>query len=199
MVTGRDDWRAFSRLSAAIVCRSVVFIGMGSFIVLFMHQERGVSDGFAAASLFVFYIGGAFGTAIGGRLAHRWARTTILRWSYLLAIPVVAGMLLVPGPLAWLFIALASIVLYVPFSLHVTLGHHYLPSHMGTASGVTLGLAVSVGGLASPAIGALADRVGLELALLPLIALPLLAFLVLIGVKDPQVETAEEDLKPVAG
>jgi FSR family fosmidomycin resistance protein-like MFS transporter len=50
---------------------------------------------------------------------------------------------------------------------------------------VTLGLAVSVGGLASPAIGALADRVGLEYALLPLIALPVLAWIVLVGPRDP--------------
>lgn len=185
---GRDDWRAFARMSVAIVCRSIVFVGMGSFIVLFMHQYRGVGDGLASASLFVFYIGGAFGTAIGGHLARRWPRTTILRWSYLLAVPVVAGMLLVPGPLAWVFIALASVVLYVPFSLHVTLGQDYLPRHMGTASGVTLGLAVSVGGLASPAIGALADSIGLEYALLPLIALPAIAFLVLLGMRDPHVE-----------
>jgi FSR family fosmidomycin resistance protein-like MFS transporter len=158
---------------------------MGSFIVLFMHEHRGVSDTLAATSLFVVYLGGAFGTAIGGHLARRFPRVAILRWSYLLAVPVVAGMLLIPGPAAWLFIALASVVLYVPFSLHVTLGQDVLPRHMGTASGVTLGLAVSVGGLASPAIGALADRVGLEYALLPLIALPVLAWIVLVGPRDP--------------
>lgn len=191
--TGRDDWPAFIRMSAAIICRSIVFVGIGSFIVLFMRQDRGVSDMLASASLFVFYIGGAFGTAIGGRLARRWARTRILRWSYLIAVPVIAGMLLVPGPLAWVFIALASVVLYVPFSLHVTLGQDCLPRHMGTASGVTLGLAVSVGGLASPAIGALADGIGLEYALLPLIALPLVAFLVLIGLRDPQVDEPEDE------
>src|SRR5699024_8015701 len=83
---------------------------------------RGVNEDLASASLFVFYIGGAFGTAIGGYLARRWPRTTILRWAYVLAVPVLAGLLLTPGPLAWTFIALASIVLYVPFSLHVTLG-----------------------------------------------------------------------------
>lgn len=184
-VVGRDDWPAFIRISVAIICRSIVFVGIGTFIVLFMRQYRGVSDTLASASLFVFYIGGAFGTAIGGHLAKRWARTTILRWSYLISVPVVAGMLVIPGPLAWMFIALASIVLYVPFSLHVTLGQDCLPRHMSTASGVTLGLAVSVGGLAAPAIGALADAIGLEYALLPLVALPLIAFLVLIDVKDP--------------
>lgn len=193
-MAGHDDWPAFLRMSVAIICRSIVFVGMGSFIVLFMRQDRGVGDTLASASLFVFYIGGAFGTAIGGHLARRWARTTILRWSYLIAVPVVAGMLLVPGPMAWVFIALASVVLYVPFSLHVTLGQDYLPRHMGTASGVTLGLAVSVGGLASPAIGALADSIGLAYALLPLIALPLIAFLVLIGVEEPQVDEREDEL-----
>jgi FSR family fosmidomycin resistance protein-like MFS transporter len=185
VASGRDDWGVFARLSVAITCRSIVFVGMGSFIVLFMHEHRGVSDTLAATSLFVFYLGGAFGTAIGGHLARRFPRVAILRWSYLLAVPVVAGMLLIPGPAAWLFIALASVVLYVPFSLHVTLGPDVLPRHMGTASGVTLGLAVSVGGLASPAIGALADRVGLEYALLPLIALPVLAWIVLVGPRDP--------------
>lgn len=196
---GRDDWSSFARMSMAIICRSIVFVGMGSFIVLFMHQYRGVDGGLASASLFVFYLGGAFGTAIGGHLARRWPRTTILRWSYLLAVPVIAGMLLVPGPLAWLFVAPASIVLYVPFSLHVTLGQDYLPQHMGTASGITLGLAVSVGGVASPVIGALADRIGLEYALFPLIVLPAVAFLVQLGMKDPHVPTEVAENEPRVG
>lgn len=196
---GRDDWSSFARMSVAIICRSIVFVGMGSFIVLFMHQYRGVDGGLASASLFVFYLGGAFGTAIGGHLARRWPRTTILRWSYLLAVPVIAGMLLVPGPLAWLFVAPASIVLYVPFSLHVTLGQDYLPQHMGTASGITLGLAVSVGGVASPVIGALADRIGLEYALFPLIVLPAVAFLVQLGMKDPHVPTEVAENEPRVG
>src|SRR5699024_4261040 len=100
-VADRDDWRGFARMSVAIICRSIVFVGIGSFIVLFMHQYRGVNEDLASASLFVFYIGGAFGTAIGGYLARRWPRTTILRWAYVLAVPVLAGLLLTPGPLAW--------------------------------------------------------------------------------------------------
>ena len=102
---GRDDRISFARMSVAIICRSIVFVGMGSFNVLFMYQYRGVDGGLASASLFVFYLGGAFGTAIGGHLARRWPRTTILRRPCLLAVPVIAGMLLVPGPPAWLFIA----------------------------------------------------------------------------------------------
>lgn len=62
-----------------------------------------------------------------------------------------------PGPPVYLFVALTSAGLYVPFSLHITLGQDPLPRRVGTASGVTLGLTVSVGGLGPPALGALAD------------------------------------------
>ena len=185
----RDDWKSFGRMSVAIICRSIVFVGIGTFIVLFMHEYRGVQEDLANASLFIFYIMGAFGTAIGGYLARRWERTAILRWSYLLSIPLLACMFLIPGPIAWGFIILVALTLYVPFSLQVTLGQDFLPQHMSTASGVTLGLAVSVGGIATPLIGALADRVGLEYALLPLIVLPAIAYISLIGIKDPAKRT----------
>lgn len=188
--TGRDDWRSFALMSSAIVCRSIVFVGLGSFLILFVYRHAGIGEPGSTASLFVFYLGGAFGTAIGGYLARRWWRTSILRWSYGLAVPVVACLLLIPGPAVFVFVALASILLYVPFSLHVSLGQDYLPRHMGTASGVTLGLAVSVGGLVSPVIGALADSIGLQFALLPLIALPAIACLVLLRLNDPAAPTA---------
>lgn len=98
-------------------------------------------------------------------------------------------MFLIPGPINWIFIVIVALTLYVPFSLQVTLGQDYLPQHMSTASGVTLGLAVTVGGIATPLIGALADMVGLEYALLPLIALPAVAYIALRGLKDPKIFT----------
>lgn len=57
---------------------------------------------------------------------------------------------------------------------------------MGTASGVTLGLTVSVGGLASPLIGAAADAASLRTALLPLAVLPLLAWALARRLPEPR-------------
>lgn len=182
----RDDWRSFGRLSVAIALRAVVFAGIGSFLALFVRQRAHVGQFGGSAALFLYYLGGAFGTAIGGRLAQRWPRTVILRTSYLAAVPVVAGLLLVPGPAVFLSSAALSVVLYVPFSLQVSLGQDYLPNRIGTASGVTLGLAVSVGGLAAPLLGSLADRAGLLHALLPLAAVPALAAASLVGLLDPR-------------
>ena len=74
--------------------------------------------------------------------------------------------------------AVTGVALYLPFSVFVVLGQDYLPNRIGTASGVTVGLAVSVGGLAAPALGVLADATSLRtvfalLVLLPIIALAL--------------------------
>jgi FSR family fosmidomycin resistance protein-like MFS transporter len=44
---------------------------------------------------------------------------------------------------------------------------------------------VSVGGLAAPVIGALADATSLRTALMPLIALPVLGRLLLCGLREP--------------
>ena len=75
-------------------------------------------------------------------------------------------------PLPWVFlpIAVTGFVLFQSFSLTVTLGQDYLPTRIGTSSGVTLGLAISVGGLVAPGLGALADATSLRVSLLVLLA-----------------------------
>ncbi|WP_329331961.1 MFS transporter [Streptomyces sp. NBC_00663] len=186
--SGRDDRSSFLRLSGAIVCRSVVFVGLSAFVSLHVRQRTGGGDAAGTAALCVLYAGGAFGTVLGGRLAQRYGRLTVVRRSYVLTVLAVAGVVLVPGPGVYLFVGLASAGLYVPFSLHVTLGQDYLPRRVGTASGVTLGLTVSVGGLAAPAVGALADATSLQVALAPLIALPLVGRLLLCGLREPDPE-----------
>ncbi|MCL8017368.1 MFS transporter [Streptomyces sp. AS02] len=184
-VAGCDDWRSFLRLSGAVVCRSVVFVGLSAFVSLYVRQRTGGGDVAGTAALCVLYVGGAVGTVAGGRLADRYGRLAVVRHAYVLTVLAVAGVVLVPGPPVYLFVALTSAGLYVPFSLHITLGQDYLPRRVGTASGVTLGLAVSVGGLAAPVIGALADATSLRTALLPLIALPALGRLLLCGLREP--------------
>jgi FSR family fosmidomycin resistance protein-like MFS transporter len=182
---GRDDWPSFLRLSGAVVCRSVVFVGLSAFVSLYVRERAGGGDAAGTAALCVLYAGGAVGTVLGGRLADRYGRLPVVRGAYALTVLAVAGVVLVPGPAVYLCVALSSASLYVPFSLHVTLGQDYLPGRVGTASGVTLGLTVSVGGLAAPALGALADTTSLRTALVPLIALPALGGLLLRGLRDP--------------
>lgn len=183
---GADDWGSFLRLSGAIVCRSIVFVGLSAFVSLYVRERTGGGDVAGTAALCVLYVGGAVGTVAGGRLADRYGRITVVRHAYVLTVLAVAGVVLVPGPPVYLFVALTSAGLYVPFSLHITLGQDYLPRRVGTASGVTLGLTVSVGGLAVPVIGAPADATSPATALVPLIALPALGRLLLCGLREPE-------------
>ncbi|MFB6558793.1 MFS transporter [Streptomyces sp. NPDC056400] len=183
--TPADDRRSFLRLTLGVICRSVVFIGLSTFISLHMAQSTGWGPTAGTAALVVLYLGGAIGTVLGGRLAERWDRVTVIRRSYLLTVLAVAGVALAPGPLGYPFVALASAGLYVPFSLQVTLAQDYLPNHVGTAGGITLGLTVSVGGIAVPAIGLLADATSLRTALIPLIAMPALSWLAFRGLPEP--------------
>ncbi|SUD47951.1 Fosmidomycin resistance protein [Nocardia otitidiscaviarum] len=182
---GVDDVASFAKLALAVAFRSVVFVGTATFVALYAQQR---TDGGALAgssALFVLYLGAAVGTVLGGRLAASRKRITVVRRSYLCAVAALAGLVFVPGPPLYLCIAFTSVCLYVPFSLQVTLAQDYLPSRVGTASGVTLGLSVSVGGIASPLIGALADRTSLGTALIPLIGLPALGWLALRTLPEP--------------
>lgn len=184
-VPAGDDVPAFVRLSLAVVCRSIVFTGLSTFVSLYATQRMGGSKAAGTAALFVLYVGGAVGSVLGGALAGRWDRVTVSRWSYLLTAASVAGVVWVPGPALYGFLALTSAGLYVPFSLQVTLGQDYLPSRVGTASGITLGLTVSIGGLASPLIGTVADQTSLRTALTPLILMPLLSWLLFRTLPEP--------------
>ncbi len=152
-----------------MVCRSVVFVGLGTFISFYAARCSPGGEVAGTAALFVLCLGGAAGTPAGGRLATRYGRVRVVRWSYTLTVLAVAGVVLVPGPPLHLFVALASAVLYVPFSPHITPGRDYPPARVGTAGGVTLGLTAGVGGLASPLVRRLADATALRTALLPLI------------------------------
>jgi FSR family fosmidomycin resistance protein-like MFS transporter len=185
-----DDVASFVKLALAVVCRSIVFTGLSTFVALYAQQRvpGGPTAGTAALSL--LFLGGAAGSLLGGALADRYGRVRVSRWSYLLSVAAVTGVVCVPGPAMLPFVALTATGLYVPFSLQVTLGQDYLPSRIGTASGVTLGLTVSVGGLVSPLLGRLADVTSLQTALAPLIAMPALGWLLFRALPEPAVLTS---------
>jgi FSR family fosmidomycin resistance protein-like MFS transporter len=54
----------------------------------------------------------------------------------------------------------------------MVLSQLYLPRHVGMASGLTVGLAMGVGGVAAVALGAVADAIDLQTALYAAAAAP---------------------------
>ncbi|MGW3933969.1 MFS transporter [Streptomyces microflavus] len=191
-----DDVASFVKLALAVVCRSIVFVGLSTFIAFYVRERTGGGAAAGTAALVVLYLGGAVGTVLGGALAERRDRVTVVRRSYLLTGGAVAGLVFLPGPALYVCVALTSAGLYVPFSLQVTLAQDYLPGRVGTASGITLGLTISIGGLFSPLIGRLADATSLQTALMPLIAMPALSWLLFRTLAEPAPPNAP---RPVTG
>jgi MFS transporter, FSR family, fosmidomycin resistance protein len=186
-IDGVDDWPAFLRLTAVVVVRSIVFFGLSSFLALyFIHNlDATVVEGGAALTLFL--ICGAVGTLTGGWMADRWGRLKSIRFGFMLTIPAMAGIVLSPSwPIAMIFVALTGVAIFIPFAVFVILGQDYLPHRIGTASGVTVGLAVSIGGLFTPVLGWMADSIGLQPIMAILIALPLVALILTTLLRDPR-------------
>jgi FSR family fosmidomycin resistance protein-like MFS transporter len=172
----RDDWPGFAWLTGVVVCRSVLFFGISSFLELYLIHRFHQSHTVASAALTAFSGTGAVATIGGGWLADRYGRVRTIRCGYALAIPALAGLVLAPGPVAvFAAAAICGVGTYLPFAVHTTLAQEYLPNHLGTASGITLGLAVSAGGLATPLLGLIADASSLRDTLAVLVVLPLCA------------------------
>lgn len=182
---GTDDWPSFLRLSVIMVCRSIVFVGLGTFIALYAGERVGGGTTTGGIALFVLFAAGALGTLLGGRFATRYGRVRTLRTSYAVAVPAIACLVFMPGPVFFAALAVTAIAMSVPFSLHVTLGQDFLPGRVGTAGGMTLGLAVSIGGIATPVLGTIAQHASLRVALSTLIALALCSSLIGYALREP--------------
>ncbi|HEY5223162.1 MAG TPA: MFS transporter [Microbacteriaceae bacterium] len=189
VVIGEDNWPAFLRLTAIVVVRSIVFFGLTSFLALYFIHNLDATAVEGGAALTLFLIAGAGGTLIGGWLADRFGRLLSIRIGFALTVPAMAGIVLSPSwPIAMVFVAITGVAIFIPFAVFVILGQDYLPHRIGTASGVTVGLAVSIGGLFTPVLGWLADSVGLQVALGVLIALPIVALILTALLRDPRRE-----------
>ncbi|WP_308287241.1 MFS transporter [Actinomadura parmotrematis] len=173
---GRDRWRPFAVLTGISVVRSAMFSAIATFIGLYWIRHLGGSAVLAGAALACFLGGGVLGTIAGGRIADRAGPVRAVRIGAALAVPVLAGLRLAPGPLLPLpFAVLAGAAVNVPFAVLVRLGQDYLPGRPGTAAGVTLGLGVSAGGLLAPAFGLAAEARGTPLVFTLLCFVPLAA------------------------
>lgn len=181
-----NQWGPFTRLTGVLLSRSVMFYGLNTFIPLYwiaVLRQPAAAGGLALSTLLV---AGGIGTLLGGRLADRFDRRRVVIVAIALIGPLIVVLFLQSSPLlANVALAPLALAMYAPSGILVLLGQEYLPSRVGTASGVTLGLAVSAGGMVTPALGFVADRIGLHAALWLLVGVAILAFLLAVTLPKP--------------
>jgi FSR family fosmidomycin resistance protein-like MFS transporter len=159
---GCDDWRAFGILSGATVCRSLVFYGVYTFLARYFMIRWHQTDAEASHATVVFLGTSLVGTLLGGWAADRFGRRVVIRTGFVGATAFLA-LFLQTSDRAWALALLVPLAIFVfmPTSVLVVLGQEYLPHRVGMASGVTLGLAVSVGGMSTPLLGRLGQQHGM--------------------------------------
>ena len=186
-----DEWGAFGRLTLTLLCRSTVFFGLNTFLTLYYMNILKQSEVQGSIALSTLIVVGAVGTLFAGKLSIKIGNKKLIIIGYSCLLRLLILFLNIKNPiLATIILIPLGFFLYMPYSPMVALGQKYLPNHLGLASGITLGLGVTMGGLVSPILGYVSDTHGIHAALSCLIVMPIIA--VVLARKLP---VKEADLK----
>jgi FSR family fosmidomycin resistance protein-like MFS transporter len=181
---GIDRPGAMTVLTLVVVLRTVAWFGLLTFVPLWIVSEGG-TEGEGNRELAVMLVAGAIGTLLIGRVADRLGlRTTLLATQVAIA-PLMLVFVLVGGVAGTAALAVIGMCVVGTFGVTTVLGQQYLPCHVGVSAGLTIGLAIGLGGVASVAIGALADAVDLRTALLASTLAPLVGVLLCLALPAP--------------
>jgi FSR family fosmidomycin resistance protein-like MFS transporter len=172
----RAQWRGLSLLLAIVGLRSLAHMGLFTFIPLY-EISRGHGAGYGTRLLAFFLVAGALGTLVGGPLADRVGRRPVLLGSFVVTPPLIAVYVLAGGAAGVVALFFAGMAVIGTFSVSLVMSQEYMPGRVGMASGLSIGLAIGLGGIAVLGLGAVADAVDLETAVLLTAAGPALCIL----------------------
>lgn len=161
-----DDWNGFWRLTGVTVLRSAIMVCMNGFIPMFWLYILMQSEEVSGLITTVIALSGAIATFIGGRIADKLGFRKMIRMGLIALVPCMFILAMTRSILMSLvFLVPAAVALNLAYSPSVVLGQKLLPNHIGFASGVTMGLASSIGGLFSPILGRVADTQGVDVVM----------------------------------
>ena len=187
MKDAKNNWSAFSILTLTIVGRSIVFYGLNTFIPIYWINGLYQSKAAGAIALTIFAGSGIVGSLAGGSLADRIGQKKVMVTGFVgltLFLPLL--ILTNHSQIATLSLVPVGFFLYGTYSPSIVLGQMYLPKRVGFSSGITLGVAVAIGGGAAPIIGKIADMYAIWHALAAVACFPVAILLTALSLPDPQ-------------
>jgi FSR family fosmidomycin resistance protein-like MFS transporter len=171
---GEDRPLALVLLLAIIAFRSFTWFGLITFVPLWeVSLGHSTADGNHLLSLML--LAGCLGTLVAGPAADRIGTRRVLTASLVAMPPLVVGFIAVGGAFGAACLAGVGICVVGTFGVTMVMAQEYLPTRIGTASGLSIGLSIGLGGVGAVLLGAVADSVDLRAALYLAAALPLVA------------------------
>jgi MFS transporter, FSR family, fosmidomycin resistance protein len=181
---GDDRRGAMALLGVVIALRSIAWFTLLAFVPLWM-VSLGHSKAEGNRLLFVMLLAGAVGTLVLGPVADRIGLKPTLVITQALVTPMILVFLYVGGIPGAAALMLVGICVVGTFGVTMVLSQLYLPRHVGMASGLSVGLAMGVGGVAAVILGAVADAVDLKTALTICAFVPALGVFVCLRLPAP--------------
>lgn len=185
--SGTNDWVSFGKLFFVIASRSILFSVLSIFIpILYITVINGEASA-SSLALTMYFAMGAVLTYMGGALSDKLGFLKTVRLGYLIFLPSVLVFIFVPN--MWGFFGAMIPMAFGVFSQYgpiTVLGQKYLAKNAGFASGITLGLGITLGGLVAPYVGHLADIYDVQTALMTLIPVGLMGLLMSLWLKEPK-------------
>lgn len=185
--TGANDWVSFGKLFFVIASRSILFSVLSIFIpILYITVINGEASA-SSLALTMYFAMGAVLTYMGGALSDKLGFLKTVRLGNLIFLPSVLVFIFVPN--IWGFFGAMIPMAFGVFSQYgpiTVLGQKYLAKNAGFASGITLGLGITLGGLVAPYVGHIADIYDVQTALMTLIPVGAVGLLMSFWLKEPK-------------
>jgi FSR family fosmidomycin resistance protein-like MFS transporter len=180
---------AIAILMALVFSKYFYLVSLTNYYTFYLIQEFGVSIQGAQLRLFVFLFSVAAGTILGGPLGDRFGRKYVIWVSILGVAPFSLVLPHVGLNAAVVLTVFIGVILASAFSAILVYAQELIPGRVGMVAGLFFGVAFGIGGIASAALGRLADMTSIGFVF------NVCAFLPLIGILTwflPDIEGASQ-------
>jgi FSR family fosmidomycin resistance protein-like MFS transporter len=194
--SGQHDRHAMALLGAVIALRSIPWFTVLAFVPLWV-ESLGHSKEYGNRLLFLMLLAGAAGPLTLGPVADQIGLRRTLVVTQALIPPLLLVFIYVGGVVGAIALLPVGVCVVGTFGVTRVLSQRYLPRHIGMASGLSVGLAMGIGGTAAVVLGAVADVVDLKTALTISAIAPALGVFVCMRLPRPATP-ARRVVEPVA-
>jgi FSR family fosmidomycin resistance protein-like MFS transporter len=185
-VRGQGNPVALAALTATVVVRSAVQIGMTTFLAFLVEQRfpPAAQPAMKSAAVSAFLLASALAGPLGGHLSDRFGRKRLMVWSFLLAPwPMLLGLGQHGIPMVAL-LAAGAFLLMLPHPGNVVMAQEFMPGSAGIAASMITGLAWGIAQILAWPLGRVADLTSVPTALTGLALVPLLGVFLVIPIPE---------------